>query len=129
MPARSTLTQTYTQAASREVLKAALHDSVAAIESVTFRTHSSCPDSMITTAGGATWTRAARRKKLKGDTMAVDAEPNATVQLVCQIDVSSTATPGAVSLEFQWIQGRDRGLFESFTSHIARKVGSVLGIS
>jgi len=69
-------------------------------------------------ATGNTWSRAARRKKLKapsGDTSQRTTSP--PVALMCQVTLSH-------ELEFNWVRGRDRALFESFCNHISRKVAS-----
>lgn len=71
------------------------------------------------TATGNTWSRAARRKKLKepwNETPHETALPPAA--LTCQITLSHG------QLGFSWVRGRDRTLFESFCSHISRKVAS-----
>jgi len=71
------------------------------------------------TATGNTWSRAARRKKLKALSNEGATLPH--VVLVCQMTLSHE------QLEFNWVRGQDRTLFDSFCSHISRKVASNLG--
>lgn len=66
-----------------------------------------------------TWSRAARRKKDKASSSGTHQKAvSSPVVLVCQITLSHK------QLEFDWVRGRDRSLFESFCSHISRKVAS-----
>ncbi|KIO20285.1 hypothetical protein M407DRAFT_30076 [Tulasnella calospora MUT 4182] len=60
------------------------------------------------------WSRSARRKAgaFSDDGPAV---------LTCQFTVTSEAD-SKVNLYCQWVRGRERGLFESFWSHVSRKV-------
>lgn len=70
---------------------------------------------------GNTWSRAARRKKLKSPSNEAPHEATLSpVALVCQITISHK------QLEFNWVRGRDRTLFESFCNHISRRVASDL---
>ncbi|KAI0093190.1 S-adenosyl-L-methionine dependent methyltransferase [Irpex rosettiformis] len=77
-------------------------------------------------ATGNTWSRAARRKKLAGTV----AEPLGCVMpaLSCRIGVIRLhdISEPQISLEFQWLRGEDRGLFESFMAHVSRKVEATL---
>ncbi|KAF8958194.1 hypothetical protein BDZ97DRAFT_67956 [Flammula alnicola] len=41
-------------------------------------------------------------------------------------DAGTAATTGICAVEFQWIFGKDRALFESFVSHVNKKVGIAL---
>jgi hypothetical protein len=93
--------------------------------------------SFLVEAQANTWSRSARRGR-KRQVQAADGTrsqdlPRLTTtmspspSLTCSIrtiapDSSLTGNIGSVSVEFQWIFGRDRALFESFTSHISRKV-------
>ncbi len=80
------------------------------------------------------WSRAERRKRTAG---ASNAELNspAAPMLTCIIRelasvISTTAVDGETKklvIQCSWIRGRDRGLFESFWSHVSRKVGVALG--
>jgi len=74
------------------------------------------------TATGNTWSRAARRKKLKALSSGTSEETTSCpVALTCQITLSHG------QLEFNWIRGRDRTLFDSLCNHVSRKV--VLNLS
>jgi hypothetical protein len=55
-----------------------------------------------------TWSRSARRKKV-----------SIPVQT---FDVGSLETQRTLVLEVNWVQGRERPLFESFWSHVCRKL-------
>ena len=82
---------------------------------------------VVAAAGGNTWSRAARRKKRDAMPVELDSQPHPDIQLVCRIQVSSNASGGVgVTLVFDWVAGTDRGLFESFTSHVERKVVGAL---
>jgi len=80
------------------------------------------------------WSRAERRKRTAG---ASNSELNspASPMLACIIRefasvISTTAVDGEAKklvIQCSWIRGRDRGLFESFWSHVSRKVGVALG--
>ncbi|KAI3618076.1 duf890 domain protein [Moniliophthora roreri] len=71
---------------------------------------------MIVEARGDTWSRAARRRQ--GKTEAVDSSQG--VKMTCTIVVLETEKEKQVV--FQWTKGRDRTLFESFSSHVCRKL-------
>lgn len=72
-------------------------------------------------ATGNTWSRAARRKKPKAPSNGLPHETTMSLAaLVCQITLSCG------QLEFNWVRGRDRALFQSFCNHISRKVASNL---
>ena len=60
-----------------------------------------------------TWSRAARRRQ--GTTMDSPAEQTTVRLAVVQVE-------GKWTIEFHWIQGRNRQLFQSFCSHVSRKV-------
>ncbi|KAH7911146.1 hypothetical protein BJ138DRAFT_1185969 [Hygrophoropsis aurantiaca] len=78
------------------------------------------------------WSRAARRKKLAPEETQESLASIAPV-LRCRIECSQgdSSTPGPrdserkPSLKFQyvWVSGHDRTIFESFVSHVNRKVG------
>ena len=90
------------------------------------------------------WSRRARRKRERRDDAAdADALPRAetvtedmsgffdSASLVCVCGVGERAEGtqeqgqgGAVLIvEFQWVYGRERALFESFVSHVGRRIG------
>ncbi|CAA7268739.1 unnamed protein product [Cyclocybe aegerita] len=94
-----------------------------------------------------TWSRSARRKKARlkdgvneGNSTTVSnasetieggasnlsagtAEPALTCSIRVLRPAEAEIAESHYSLEFQWIFGRDRSLFESFASHVGRKVG------
>ena len=45
--------------------------------------------------------------------------------MICSVELSTRSSTQAV-LEYQWIHGRDRPLFESLCSHVSRKVTTAL---
>lgn len=94
---------------------------------------------LLVSAMENTWSRAARRKRNNAD-MDVDAGaplPSSPAEpaLKCCIGwLSGTvreyhegvATAGShmATLEYDWVKGTDRALFESFFAHVSRKVGA-----
>ena len=75
-----------------------------------------------------TWSRSARRNRRRNDfsTTLEDTPASLSRQpvLTCSVQVIDMGTVGQdLALEFQWLYGTDRTLFESFVSHIWRKVG------
>jgi hypothetical protein len=98
----------------------------------------------LVAASANTWSRAARRKAqmtMDTDTDALEPAQSSSVAplLVCRafwvpsdnshndsaIDTIESGIHEAV-LQVDWVRGRDRGLFESFAGHVARKVWTVL---
>ncbi|KAJ7247914.1 S-adenosyl-L-methionine dependent methyltransferase [Mycena haematopus] len=71
-----------------------------------------------------TWSRAARRKHKHGapDPPAEVSAPNLICSMQWILKETADSEDSETSLECQWIQGKDRSLFEGFTSHIRRKV-------
>ncbi|KAI0633926.1 hypothetical protein C8Q77DRAFT_1055507 [Trametes polyzona] len=92
-------------------------------------------DVIASTTAGDTWSRAARRKKRSA--MDVEPSPSSFPKLVCRIRCrmrpadgeksKGDGVDGGVELVFDWLRGRERGLFESFASHVERKVVAALG--
>lgn len=77
-----------------------------------------------------TWTRAARRRRQKERETRSQNDATTPVALICGIQLhyevaEAKSGPGEPYVQFQWIQGRDRALFESFCSHVSRKITSV----
>ena len=90
------------------------------------------------------WSRSARRKRGRRDdaaTMEIRPLPTnqdelesmsdffATAALMCivrftggEFDREDQRKPKRLGLEFQWVYGWDRALFESFVSHVGRRV-------
>lgn len=67
-----------------------------------------------------TWSRKARRQLATSPPFRDQSPPS----LVCSVGVRCSSEKSELSLEFQWIVGRDRKMFESFVSHIGRKVAA-----
>ncbi|RDB24347.1 putative methyltransferase-like protein C27D7.08c [Hypsizygus marmoreus] len=76
-----------------------------------------------------TWSRSARRKRQKGESaphpisqassVGVGSASNASdPALIC------TVVANGNELEFRWVYGGERALFESFASHVGKKVGT-----
>ncbi|KAJ8080938.1 hypothetical protein PM082_017773 [Marasmius tenuissimus] len=61
-----------------------------------------------------TWTRAARRKQR--NRMDVTDDGHSESNMTCSLVLASD------HVEFQWVRGRNRLLFESFCSHVSRKL-------
>ena len=84
-------------------------------------------------AEGNTWSRSARRSRRQNDssTTLENTRTSSSRQpaLTCSVQVIDTPTQATgiaepcLALEFQWLYGTDRILFESFVSHVCRKVG------
>ncbi|KIK05303.1 hypothetical protein K443DRAFT_360261 [Laccaria amethystina LaAM-08-1] len=67
-----------------------------------------------------TWSRKARRQPATSSAFR-DQSP---MCLVCSVGIRYSSENSELSLESQWIVGRDRKMFESFVSHIGRKVAA-----
>jgi len=83
-------------------------------------------------ASGNTWSRAARRRR-RAETDVIDVPMQTeeeSPRLVCRMrwtDVAgSSAITDSVVLTVDWVQGDDRGLFDSFTNHVWRKIDAEL---
>ena len=76
-------------------------------------------------AEGNTWSRSARRKRRSASSAHLPTWSARQPALTCSVRVieTSSQTKGSLALEFQWLYGTDRALFESFVSHVGRKVG------
>ena len=87
--------------------------------------------SLLVSAQRNTWSRAARRRRMNElqevEVASMPQEGSLPVFLICEINL---ATPGeandAYALIGSWRKGRLRGEFESFWSHITRKVADAL---
>jgi len=110
------------------------------LESVSNRTFSSSASrTLFVEAEGNTWSRHARRRRRRrhGDDSAMTLgntriSTSRQPALTCSVQVvdttnQATGTEGQMlALEFQWLYGTDRTLFESLVSHVWRKVGDDL---
>lgn len=91
---------------------------------------------LLVKASRNTWSRAERRKKTAGATESDSTSPTAPPMLSCIIQEISSSGPTTgggghknLVLRCSWIRGHDRALFESFWSHVSRKVAFALGES
>lgn len=132
MPARNTLRQTYTLFRNAADAEQALLRVLESIRGVSFlsREHQGT-EWLFAKALQNTWSRAARRRKLDSVDTTAEQQPTQPV-LVCRIrslqgarDAPGLTGTGEIVLEFDWVRGRDRGLFESFMSHVARKLDTL----
>ncbi len=133
MPPRNTLQQPFSGVSSTNELLDAVKLVLHVIDGVTFdivvpedEARAGNSRQLMVHASGNTWSRAARRRKLLGTP--VHPTGNIAPALICLITaVHITQTAGEqVALEFQWIRGESRGLFESFMAHVSRKVEAAL---
>ncbi|KIJ61690.1 hypothetical protein HYDPIDRAFT_115472 [Hydnomerulius pinastri MD-312] len=134
MPQRTTLYQQLTSIQSLELLQNTVCRVLGDIEDLSIKLEKSSSDdrvpSVLAQAMDVTWTRSARRKK------ATKTSPQTSFQqspaLQCRITCKDGACPGggkqsptSVHIEYQWIDGSERSIFESFVSHVNRKVTAV----
>ncbi|KAJ7461592.1 S-adenosyl-L-methionine dependent methyltransferase [Mycena latifolia] len=133
MPPRNTLRQPFQlpgQAAQRltEILSSVL-SSVDGARIAT--TETTDPPFFRISATKNTWSRGARRKQKHGAEDPAAVEPFAP-NLVCHVRwvIPDTLDSGGTEtfLECQWIQGKDRPLFEAFSSHVSRKLTAALQV-
>lgn len=86
----------------------------------------------VVEAAKNTWSRSARRKKVNTEEkshvdIAATEDPGLTCRLRISGEVESaqssrrSSTAGCM-LQIDWIRGKDRGLYESFVSHVGRKL-------
>lgn len=138
MPSRNTLRQPFDFGGPVEQLAHAVQTVLVGIEGAEVKSESQNgmhESTILANIPTDTWSRAARRKKLNDAPTPMD-----TVNrpgLSCRISIDEgdhghlvntrrQSSEGRASLEFQWMRGRDRGLFESFMSHVSRKVEGIL---
>ncbi|OCH87590.1 hypothetical protein OBBRIDRAFT_820559 [Obba rivulosa] len=129
LPARNTLKQVYSHILSSGRLASAVAAILTHIEGLSVRQRErdevTALDVVVETTRN-TWSRAARRKKANTTSMDVDAIPSAAI-LMCRIrclERNSGDTEGRhdIDLVFDWVRGKERGLFESFVNHVERKL-------
>lgn len=133
MPSRNTLHHTFPGARSVDILANTLRNVLVHINglSVTSATPATPATpkyqypstTMLVQVQSNTWSRAARRKRLPATVSADQESP----VLRCSIDCRSMVASGTFcEIVFTWLEGKDRSIFESFTSHVNRKVTSTL---
>ncbi|KAJ6487757.1 S-adenosyl-L-methionine dependent methyltransferase [Mycena sanguinolenta] len=130
MPLRNTLRQPIqVPAQSTARLNDILSEVLAAVEGTRVVDDNSS-SRFIIYATKNTWSRAARRKNKHA---APDSSEIPDLNLICSMQWIFRDTAGAesseTSLECQWMQGKDRSLFEGFASHISRKVSELVRIN
>ncbi|KJA14451.1 hypothetical protein HYPSUDRAFT_173409 [Hypholoma sublateritium FD-334 SS-4] len=149
LPPRNTLTQPFPGCmparlyeALAETLRTIEADGVLATE-VAPRAGSHHPSFFIE-AQANTWSRSARRSRRPraemqlqpdshtGNTVASAGKTNPSLTCSARVIIqetdagSPTAATSTCSVEFQWIYGKERALFESFVSHVNRKIAPKL---
>ncbi|GLB43625.1 putative protein of unknown function (DUF890) [Lyophyllum shimeji] len=88
---------------------------------------------LVVSVASDTWSRAARRKRKRGDAQGdalagdaaacfTPAEVRSDPALVCAITVLSGGQGTELDMEVRWLYGRNRALLESFASHVGKKV-------
>lgn len=125
MPARNTMRQAFTRFGSKVDLERSLAHVLQSIDGVQIMSHYGGDEGgTLVRATHNTWSRAARRRKVVTSDAAGEASqagPGLYCKVRCQ-DEHSGSKPHSYILEFDWVCGKDRVLFESFTSHVTRKV-------
>lgn len=133
MPLRTTLYQSLSDISSSSLLSGILSQVLAGVDGVSVILDSSSSDDHVylVQASANTWSRSARRRKVAAP-LRTDAHTQPTVVMQCRIQCQRGPSPTVtdnhklhgVYLEYQWIEGKERGTFESFVSHVNRKVAS-----
>ena len=140
MPSRNTLTQSFPNC-SFPMLSDILDQNLRLLNGVLTNTipgsvsdsvsSSSTLKTLFVEAEGNTWSRNARRNRLRTNSSTVS--PTSSTRqptLTCSVRVIETSNLAAdgqsLVLEIQWLYGTDRTLFQSFVSHVWRKVGDDL---
>lgn len=132
MPSRNTLRQSYPHFKATTGAEQALLKVLKSIEGVVVAPDNPASgEDLLVKALRNTWSRSARRRKLMAVDSSVEPRPSSPA-LVCYIRClggtnDARHSPGhePIVLEFDWVQGKDRGLFESFMSHVARKLDTL----
>ena len=117
IPARNELRVPLPHASSIEVATDVLADILASMVGISLeRDDRDDRPSFVVRGTGNTWSRAARR----GNRSAAASNDC----MMCRITVESGVLKGrqCVGLDFQWVRGEDRAMYESFCNHIGRKV-------
>ncbi|KAH9889026.1 hypothetical protein C8Q73DRAFT_709419 [Cubamyces lactineus] len=132
MPTRNTLHQPLPRTASMVQATATTHSVLTSVDGLELRAAQTNEQhdtiDVVAVAMKNTWSRAARRKKR--DAMDEDGGNVSDPQLICRLRLEEKPQEGGrhgeMHLVFDWLRGRDRGLFESFASHVERKVVATL---
>ncbi|CAL1707924.1 unnamed protein product [Somion occarium] len=142
MPPRNSLTHACRKVIPPERLRSILWGIIKPIDGVTVNEGSShrmesesSTSNLVIQATADTWSRAARRKKLISShpvvPMDVDKVDALAIQLICRVEIPDN--PGIhhrgrdeSHVVFHWMKGRNRLLFESFASHVGRKIDTAI---
>ncbi|KIK82447.1 hypothetical protein PAXRUDRAFT_832200 [Paxillus rubicundulus Ve08.2h10] len=131
MPSRTTLYQQIANIQSLELLYNTLRQVLADIKNASVKPELTGSDtgipSILVQAMEVTWSRSARRKKATQPPLQTMSHQYLILQ--CRVNCAGGPPPGSekqraggLYLEYQWVDGSDRGVFESFVSHVNRKV-------
>jgi len=133
MPSRTSLYQHVANVRSSELLYNTLLQVLGAIEGirVTSEPTDSITLSVLVMATEITWSRSARRKKITHQLSQKLLQGSIIMQ--CRITCADGPHPIGEKqqalgphLVYQWVDGSDRGVLESFVSHVNRKVIAVV---
>ncbi|KIM68846.1 hypothetical protein SCLCIDRAFT_20156 [Scleroderma citrinum Foug A] len=126
MPARTTLYQQLSVFPSLSVLSSTLDRALLDIDGLSI-TWDNSSQSCLVKATANTWSRAARRRKAEMSSQPFSTSRFSPVVMQCRIycreDVSSEKH--RLHLEYQWVEGNERNIFDSFVNHVNRKVSSI----
>ncbi|KAI1790020.1 S-adenosyl-L-methionine dependent methyltransferase [Ganoderma leucocontextum] len=131
MPPRNTLKQRLPQTANATQLAPVLSATIGSTDGVIVHNPAQDPSilDMIVSAYENTWSRAARRKRK--EVVQIDPAVLGETRMTCRIryereEAGAHETIVTDYLVLHWVKGIDRGLFESFASHVERKVVDAL---
>lgn len=117
MPSRNTLRQPVNRPVQDLFIKTKeILTSIGGVTSIRESRNQNGDFEIVVQASGNTWSRSARRKK--ASTMDIDERSSTEDGKVLECRLSHSEG----FLEFNWLKGRERGLFESFVSHVSRKI-------
>ena len=122
MPPRNTLQQPLPRETNLAEVAPRLSSVLASIPGVSVTARPAPGVDVVVSSTGNTWSRAARRKKQEA--MQVEDGAPVEIQLVCRIRCQREAARGesGTVVVIDWVKGTDRALFESFASHVQRKM-------
>ena len=134
MPSRTSLYQHIANIRPLELLYNTLLQVLGAIEGVfvtpEFSDSTKIPPVLVI-ATEVTWSRSARRKKMAPQ----ESQKSSPQSIIMQCRITCADGPHPIGekqqalgphLVYQWIDGSDRGVLESFVSHVNRKVTAVV---
>lgn len=132
MPQRNTLRQLFAEFQSKEAVDSALTAVLRGVDGVSIDSAGAgTGKGVLVQTMHNTWSRAARRRRTAGTTPSIQDE-HITPVLRCRIrclEVEPNARVrsqgGDIIVQFDWVEGDDRGLFESFISHVSRKLKEI----